>query len=87
MQNLKCIGVEDYVTSSNFRDEYKKNHRFLDVFKELHHKKKPSKSLDEFYCRKHKRLSDNEEKAKNGTIQVELSPTSIPKNGTADSRK
>ncbi len=86
-RNLKCIGVEQHVTSRYFRDECKKNHRFLDIFKKLRHQKKPSKSLGEQYCRRFKRFPDNEKEIENGSVSIKLSPTSVPKNGTINSRK
>lgn len=86
-RNLKCIGVEQNVTSRYFRDECKKNRRFLDIFKELHHQKKPSKSLGEQHSGRFKRFPDNEKEIKNGSVSIKLPPTSIPQNGTTDSRK
>ena len=40
---LKC---KDEYASRNFRDEYKKNSRFLGIFKEFPNKKKPNKLND-----------------------------------------
>ena len=81
---LKC---KEKNASRYFRDEYKKNARLLDIFKEFPHQEKPFKGNGKFVCRRVKRISDNEEKTENGSVQIELSPASIPENGKAYCRK
>ena len=53
------------------------------MYKELPHKEKPDKGYDKFNSRRTSRFSHNEEKIKNGSIQIELSQASVPEDGTA----
>ena len=81
---LKC---KEKNASRYFRDEYKKNTRLLDIFKEFPHQEKPFKGNGKFICRWFKRISDNEKEVKNGSIQIELPPASVPENGKVNCRK
>ena len=81
---IKC---KEKNASRYFRNEYKKVNRFPDVFKKLPDKEESYKSNVKFICRRHKRLSYDEQETKNGAIQVKLPPSSVSKNGTADCRE
>lgn len=81
---LKC---KDEYASRNFRNEYKKNNRFLNIFKKLSNKKESYKSNVRIIYGWSKRVSDNEQETKDGTIQTQLSSPSVSKNGTVDCRK
>ena len=78
---LKC---KEKNASRNFSNEYKKDNRFPDIFKEFPHKEKPYQSSDKFDCGRFERFLDDD---KDGSVQVELSQTPVPENGTVDCRK
>ncbi len=81
---LKC---KEKNASRNFSNEYKKDNRFPDIFKEFPDKEKPYQSSDKFYRRRFKRFLDNEKEIKDGSVQIELSQTPVSENGTVDCGK
>jgi hypothetical protein len=69
------------------RNEYKENYRFSDIFKKLPNKNQPDTNGNNRICRGVKRVSDDEEKTKNGAVPAELPPSPVSKNGTVNRRK